>query len=78
MTTPSTVEGVVEEIIHVFVDALPHIPDHRRLPLFSRLLRTVGAEGYLHVVLGLLVEKQVVQGTNKDEVMDGRHLFKLY
>ena len=63
-------EGVVKEITHVFVDALPHVPDHRRLPLFTRLLKTVGAEGYLHVVLGLLLEKQVVQGANKEEVMN--------
>lgn len=59
----SSVDGVVKEIIHVFVDALPHVPDHRRIPLFTHLLATVGVEEYLHVVLGLLVEKQVVQAS---------------
>ena len=45
------------------MDALPHIPDHRKLLLFSHLIGTVGASEYLHVALGLLVEKQVVQET---------------
>lgn len=65
---PSSVGGVVKEIIHVFVDALPHMPDHRRIPLFTHLLATVGVEEYLHVSLGLLVEKQVVQASLDQQV----------
>ena len=65
---PSSVGGVVKEIIHVFVDALPHVPDHRRIPLFTHLLVTVGVEEYLHVSLGLLVEKQVVQASLDQQV----------
>ena len=65
---PSSVGGVVKEIIQVFVDALPHVPDHRRLPLFTHLLVTVGVEDYLHVALGLLVEKQVVQASLDQQV----------
>lgn len=65
---PSSVEGAVTEIIHVFVDALPHVPDHRRLPLFHHLLTTVGVEEYLHVALGLLVERQVVQASPDQQV----------
>lgn len=67
-TTPTTVEDVVTEIIRVFVDAVPHVPDHRRLPLFSHLLATVGPPEYLHVALALLTEKQVVQSDAKDQV----------
>lgn len=66
--TPTTVEDVVTEIIRVFVDAVPHVPDHRRLPLFSHLLATVGPPEYLHVALALLTEKQVVQSDAKDQV----------
>ena len=55
-------EGVITEIIHIFVDAVPHIPDHRKVPLFAHLLETVGERDYLHVVVGLLVEKQAMQG----------------
>jgi len=49
--TPTTVGDVVTEIIRVFVDAVPHVPDHRRLPLFSHLLAMVGPPEYLHVAL---------------------------
>jgi U3 small nucleolar RNA-associated protein 10 len=59
--TPTTVEGVVSEILRTFVDAVPHIPDHRRLMLFSHLIETVGSSDYLHAAMGLLVEKQVLQ-----------------
>ena len=52
----------------MFVDALPHVPDHRRLPLFTHLLATVGVEEYLHVALGLVVEKQVVQASLDQQV----------
>lgn len=58
--------GIVTEVIRIFVDALPHVPDHRKLPLFSHLLRTVGSHDYLYVALGLMTEKQVVQGTVGD------------
>lgn len=68
LVQPASVEGVVKEIIHVFVDALPHIPDHRRLPLFTHLLATVGIEEYLYVALGLLVVKQVVQASCDQQV----------
>ena len=52
----------------MFVDALPHIPDHRRLPLFTHLLATVGIEEYLYVALGLLVAKQVLQASLDQQV----------
>ena len=53
----------VTEILRVFVDALPHIPNHRRLPLFGNLLRTLGPSEYLYVGVGLLAEKCVTQTT---------------
>ncbi|XP_075059835.1 HEAT repeat-containing protein 1 [Mixophyes fleayi] len=74
--TKDSVEKVVEKIIHVFVDALPHVPEHRRLPILSQLLDTVGAERFLWVLLVLLfqqyVTKTVVMVTNgeKDAVLE--------
>ena len=62
-TAPTNAVAMVTEIIRTFVDAVPHIPGHRKHLLFSHLIRTMGAEDYLHVALGLLVEKQVVQST---------------
>ena len=52
----------------MFVDALPHVPVHRRLPFFTHLLTIVGIEEYLNVALGLLVEKQVVQASLDQQV----------
>ncbi|XP_040285553.1 HEAT repeat-containing protein 1 [Bufo bufo] len=74
--TNEDVEKVVEKIIHVFVDALPHIPEHRRLSILSQLLDTVGAERFLWVLLVLLfqqhVTKTVTVATNgeKDAVLE--------
>ena len=60
----------VADIICVFVDAAPHVPPHRRLPLFSHLLSTVSPQDYLYVALGLLVEKHVVLPTGKELVCE--------
>ena len=64
MTTPTNAVAMVTEIIRTFVDAVPHIPGHRKHLLFSHLIRTMGAEDYLHVALGLLVEKEVHGAVN--------------
>ncbi|KAF9103403.1 HEAT repeat-containing protein 1 [Mortierella sp. AM989] len=47
----------VRPIIKVFVDALFHIPKHRRLRLFSVLITTLGEEDFLHAVVCLIIEK---------------------
>ncbi|KAM4041921.1 HEAT repeat-containing protein 1 isoform 2-T2 [Anomaloglossus baeobatrachus] len=61
MEAKDDVEKVVERIIHVFVDALPHVPEHRRLPILSQLLDTVGAERFLWVLLVLLFQQHVTK-----------------
>ncbi|KAF3823874.1 hypothetical protein GH733_006878 [Mirounga leonina] len=55
------VEGVVVKIINVFVDALPHVPEHRRLPILVQLVDTLGAERFLWVLLLLLFEQYVTK-----------------
>uniref|UniRef100_G1L2M3 HEAT repeat-containing protein 1 n=1 Tax=Ailuropoda melanoleuca TaxID=9646 RepID=G1L2M3_AILME len=55
------VEGVVVKVIHVFVDALPHVPEHRRLPILAQLVDTLGAERFLWVLLLLLFEQYVTK-----------------
>ena len=47
-------------LIRVFVDASPHIPEHRQLPLFTHLICTVGSTQFLHTAVILLLEKHVV------------------
>uniref|UniRef100_A0A8C0GTH9 HEAT repeat-containing protein 1 n=1 Tax=Chelonoidis abingdonii TaxID=106734 RepID=A0A8C0GTH9_CHEAB len=70
------VEEVVIKIIHVFVDALPHVPEHRRLPILAQLIDTLGGERFLWVLLVLLFEqhvtKTVTAATNgeKDTVLE--------
>ncbi|KAG1143849.1 hypothetical protein G6F37_000325 [Rhizopus arrhizus] len=47
----------VRPIIKVFVDALFHIPKHRRLRLFTILIHTLGEEEFLFAIISLLLEK---------------------
>ncbi|KAJ2067815.1 snoRNA-binding rRNA-processing protein utp10, partial [Coemansia sp. S155-1] len=46
-------------VLRVFVDALSHIPRHRRMALFSTLVRTMGVDVYGPAVVSLLLEKNV-------------------
>ncbi|KAK2499157.1 hypothetical protein MC885_011626 [Smutsia gigantea] len=55
------VEEVAVKIIGVFVDALPHVPEHRRLPVLVQLVDTLGAERFLWVLLILLFEQYVTK-----------------
>ncbi|NWW83175.1 HEAT1 protein, partial [Climacteris rufus] len=70
------VEEVVIKIIRVFVDALPHVPEHRRLPILSQLITTVGGHRFLWVLLVLLFEQYVTKtvtatpSTDKDAVLE--------
>ncbi|XP_053315982.1 HEAT repeat-containing protein 1 [Spea bombifrons] len=69
-------EKVVGNIIHVFVDALPHVPEHRRLPILSQLIDTIGAKRFLWMLLVLVfqqhVTKTVTSASNgeKDAVLE--------
>ncbi|KAI8638474.1 hypothetical protein BD408DRAFT_373403 [Parasitella parasitica] len=47
----------VKPIIKVFVDALFHIPKHRRLRLFTVLIYTLGEDEFLYAIISLLLEK---------------------
>uniref|UniRef100_A0A8C3PX82 HEAT repeat-containing protein 1 n=1 Tax=Chrysolophus pictus TaxID=9089 RepID=A0A8C3PX82_CHRPC len=70
------VEEVVIKIIRVFVDALPHVPEHRRLPILAQLITTVGGDRFLWVLLVLLFEQYVTKtvtvtaSTDKDAVLE--------
>ncbi|NWQ91973.1 HEAT1 protein, partial [Burhinus bistriatus] len=71
-----SVEEVVVKIIRVFVDALPHVPEHRRLPILAQLITTVGGDQFLWVLLVLLFEQYVTKtvtatsSTDKDAVLE--------
>ncbi|XP_032864479.2 HEAT repeat-containing protein 1 [Tyto alba] len=71
-----SVEEVVIKIIRVFVDALPHVPEHRRLPILAQLITTVGGDKFLWALLVLLFEQYVTKtvtaasSTDKDAVLE--------
>ncbi|XP_026170562.1 HEAT repeat-containing protein 1 isoform X2 [Mastacembelus armatus] len=55
------VDAVVTRIVHVFADALPHVPDHRRLPILNQLVTTLGPARFLWVLLLLLFKLHATQ-----------------
>nr|XP_057922061.1 HEAT repeat-containing protein 1 isoform X2 [Doryrhamphus excisus] len=57
----SHVDAVVTRIAHVFADALPHVPEHRRLPILSQLVTTLGPDRFLWVLMLLLFKVHVTQ-----------------
>ncbi len=54
-------ETVVSHIVHVFVDALPHVPEHRRLPILSQLMNTLGPSRFLWILMLLLFKQHATQ-----------------
>uniref|UniRef100_A0A673MVV7 HEAT repeat-containing protein 1 n=1 Tax=Sinocyclocheilus rhinocerous TaxID=307959 RepID=A0A673MVV7_9TELE len=69
-------ETVVSHIVHVFVDALPHVPEHRRLPILSQLMNTLGPSRFLWVLMLLLFKQHATQtsvsatGAEKEAVVE--------
>ena len=57
-------DKIVAMVMRVFVDASPHIPEHRQLPLFTHLISTVSAARFLHTALILLLERHVVHSAD--------------
>ncbi|XP_037318760.2 HEAT repeat-containing protein 1 isoform X2 [Pungitius pungitius] len=70
-SSPSHVVAVVTRILHVFADALPHVPDHRRLPILSQLMTTLGPERFLWVLMLILFKlhaKHTAKSTSEKDV----------
>lgn len=55
------VDAVVTRIAHVFADALPHVPEHRRLPILTQLVTTLGPARFLWVLMLLLFKLHATQ-----------------
>lgn len=58
----TAVEPVVTTVIHVFADALPEVPEHRRIPVFEKLLSTLDPEIYLWLAPTLILSNMATQG----------------
>ncbi|XP_076364853.1 HEAT repeat-containing protein 1-like isoform X2 [Tachypleus tridentatus] len=70
-TTDET-QKTVSMVTRVFVDAVLDVPQHRRLPVFSKLIHTLGPKQYLWIPLGQVfdqhITKQPVQGPAEEKV----------
>ncbi|KAG7470408.1 HEAT repeat-containing 1 [Solea senegalensis] len=66
----SHVLAVVTKIMHVFADALPHVPDHRRLPILAQLVTTLGPAHFLWVLMLLLFKLHAVQAASSTSERD--------
>ncbi|CAB3248200.1 unnamed protein product [Arctia plantaginis] len=52
-------QGRVVPVLRIFADVVLHVPEHRRLPLFKKLIETLGPSQFLWVFLALLLETHV-------------------
>ena len=48
------------QVLRVFIDAVPHVPDHRRLPLLSHLIHITTPSHSLYLAIGLMIEKAII------------------
>ncbi|XP_041671630.1 HEAT repeat-containing protein 1 isoform X1 [Cheilinus undulatus] len=62
-SSSSHMVAVVTKIMHVFADALPHVPDHRRVPILSQLVTTLGPAHFLWILMLLLFKLHATQTT---------------
>ncbi|XP_077406288.1 HEAT repeat-containing protein 1 isoform X2 [Vanacampus margaritifer] len=61
-----SVDAVVLRIVHVFADALPHVPEHRRLPILTQLVNTLGPARFLWVLMLLLFKVHTMQASSSE------------
>ncbi|TPX61884.1 hypothetical protein PhCBS80983_g00809 [Powellomyces hirtus] len=61
----------VKPIMGVFVDALTHIPKHRRLRLFTELITTLGADTFLDAIVLMLLAKHSAKNKLPAHGIDG-------
>uniref|UniRef100_A0A0A1XM81 HEAT repeat-containing protein 1 n=1 Tax=Zeugodacus cucurbitae TaxID=28588 RepID=A0A0A1XM81_ZEUCU len=67
----STVELVIP-VLKVFSDILLDVPEHRRLPLYSKLLLTLGADQFLWIFLCIVFEAHVLED-EKQRLLQRKH-----
>ncbi|TPX64024.1 hypothetical protein SpCBS45565_g06206 [Spizellomyces sp. 'palustris'] len=67
----------VKPVMGVFVDALSHIPKHRRLRLFTVLISTLGADTFLDAIVLMLIAKHSAKSKLPVNATDGLGEFTL-
>lgn len=61
----------VAGVLRVFADALLDIPEHRQIPLFQKLMDTLGCDNFLWLLYVLVIESQVKHRTGPEQYKDG-------
>ncbi|CAG5048433.1 unnamed protein product [Parnassius apollo] len=49
----------VVPVLRIFADVVLHVPEHRRLPLYKKLIETLGPNQFLWVFIALLLETHI-------------------
>lgn len=58
-------------VLRIFADVVLHVPEHRRLPLYKKLIETIGSNHFLWVFVALLLEAHVAnfsENKKKDDL----------
>lgn len=50
-------------VLRVFSDIILHVPEHRRLPLYIKLINILGSSEYLWIFIGVLMQKHIREKT---------------
>ncbi|XP_045774481.1 HEAT repeat-containing protein 1 [Maniola jurtina] len=66
-------EKRVVPVLRIFADVVLHVPEHRRLPLYKKLMETIGPNQFLWVFLALLLETHITH-FNDNKKKDKRPL----
>eukprot|EP00795_Rhopilema_esculentum_P004548 gene4548-20800_t len=61
------VNDIVKLVVRVFVDAVPYIPEHRRIILLHHLTHVLGSERHLYVVVAILLEKMFLKAEKQSD-----------
>lgn len=61
-------EKRVIPVLRIFVDVVMDVPEHRRLPLFKKLLLTLNPELFLSTFLNLIFESHIMHGNEEKTV----------
>ncbi|XP_053600509.1 HEAT repeat-containing protein 1 [Plodia interpunctella] len=66
----------VVPVLRIFADVVLHVPEHRRLPLYKKLIETLGPNHFLWIFLGLLLETHIahMDDNKKHEKSKNRNL----
>lgn len=65
----------ITDVLRVFVDALLDVPEHRRIPLYTKLLKNINTKENFHLFLILVLEAEVFQASREKRKIEKGKLF---